>query len=91
MPTLTSLGKAVARLDAHELGLIVAERIVRLQIDSTCMTDLLSFQLLLDTRKDAVISAVQIAHRFRGLLDDGAIGIAELVGQRYDCILRNFH
>jgi hypothetical protein len=83
--------KLRARLDLHELLVIFAEGVDRLQIDVAGLAGGLAAQSLLDARKNSVVAAVQILDRLLGFLDQLSLGIQQLVIQRYHRVLRYLH
>src|SRR6187200_1668718 len=80
-----------ARLDLHELLVIFAERVARLQIDVAGFAGGLAVQSLLNTRKNPVVAAVQILDRRLGFLDQLSLGIQQFVIKRYHRVLRYLH
>ena len=82
------LGKTVARLDLHEFGIVVAERVLRLELNLRLVARLMAVELFLDLGERAIIAAVQIDHRLVAFLDQIALCIGQLVSDRHDGVLR---
>src|SRR6476659_8388728 len=55
------------------------------------VTDLLVLERLLDLGKDSRVAAMQVGHRFVGLLDQLVARIVELERERYDRIAKDVH
>ncbi len=79
------------RLHLHQLGVVVAERVVRLQPHAAGIAHALSREGALHQLEDSVVAAVQVFDRLLGLLDQAAVGAVELVGKPDDGVFRYLH
>jgi len=84
-------GEAVLRLDANQIGVVVAEAVFGLEADRDLIADRLLRQRRFDLRENAVVPAMQIGDRLRRLLDQLAAGGKQLVAERDDGIGEYVH
>ena len=81
----------VLRLDAHQLGVVLAERVLGLEHDRALIACSLFREGGLDLREDALMTAVEIHDRLLRLLDQRAFGGVQLVGKRDDAVGNDIH
>ncbi|KPD15418.1 hypothetical protein ADM96_33045 [Burkholderia sp. ST111] len=67
--------EAIARLDLHEIGIVLAERVLRLELDLGLEAGLVAVELFLDLGERAIIAAVQIDHRLVAFFNQIALRI----------------
>ena len=67
----------IERFNAHQVRIVVAERVFGLECDGNGIANLLVLQRLFDLRKDSGVTSVQIRYRFIGFLDQSIAGIEE--------------
>ena len=77
------LGEDLARLEAHEIAVVIAEGIFRLERDADFVTGGLVDQRFLDLREQ-VLAAVEELHRRVQDLDGLALGVLQSPGQGDD-------
>jgi hypothetical protein len=84
-------GKQIPRFHAHEIGLVLAECVVRLELHPTFIADIVSVERFFDARKNSFVSTVQVAYRPLGTLDQRAVVAEQLIGKRDHRILSDLH
>ena len=78
-------------LDLDQLWLVVAERIVRFDLDRRGIAGFFAVELFFDLRQGILIAAVQVHHRLGALLDQIVLGIRQFVVNRHDRVFSNLH
>src|SRR5262249_8291987 len=89
-PDFERVGKTRAFLDAQELRVVFAERIVGIEREARLVADALALQGFLDLREDAAV-AVQVGHLGAGLVQGHAVAVLELVREGDDGAAIDLH
>ena len=76
-------GKFAAWLDMHQLGVVLAERVVRREPDAADVAHALAVERVLDQKEDTLVTAVQIFDRRVRPFDQIAIDVKQLIMQRH--------
>ncbi|MDB5853041.1 MAG: cupin protein [Herminiimonas sp.] len=83
--------QSIAWLYLHQVCIVFAKGIDRFNLNFGLVANILSAQRLFDLREGVAVVAVQVHHRFAAFFDQIALGIRQLVVQRYHRIFRYFH
>ncbi len=81
----------VGRLELDELGIVVAESVFRLDVDGHRVAGLLEIERCLELRQHAGVPAVQVGDGLVRRLEQHAVGVEELEGQRDDGVGEDVH
>jgi hypothetical protein len=85
------LRQAVARLHFHQRRIVVAERIVRLDLDGRRVADFLAVELFFNLRQRVLVAAMQVDHGLTAVFDQVVLCVRQLVVDRDYCVLGNLH
>ena len=77
------VGKQLAFLEEHQLGVVFAEGMLRLQVELRFEAVFLSFERFFDLGKQ-VIAAIKKLHRLGQFVNDVAEGVFECPGEADD-------
>ena len=84
-------GESILCFDTDEVGIVFAERVLGLEGHRAGIARPLFRQRILDPRKDAVMTAMQVSDGLARFLDELAGRGVELVGKRDDGVVGNLH
>src|SRR5450631_93862 len=90
-PHLDHLGESLARLDAEEVRLVLAEGVQGLERDRHLVADVLALELLLDLREDPAEAAVEVFELRALVLEGLAVAVLQLVVERDHRAAVNWH
>ena len=81
----------VCALQLDELGIVIAESVFRLDVDGDGVAGLLEIERFLELRQHARVPAMQVGDRLVRGLEQNAVGVVELEGQRDDGVGEDVH
>jgi hypothetical protein len=85
------LGQAVARLDLDQRRVVIAEGVVRFDLQRRRIADFLAVEFFFDFWQGVFIATVQIDHWLATVFDQVVLSIGQFVVHCNDRILGNFH